>query len=198
MNPEELLSLISENLHLFSGDELREVQGFVNKITSRPSEKITPLRQEIPSGVESLWTLAGGNPNAFKAYLKTFPNAQLNDLSRNKNQLDNVIGTLADRVTFPSGQVEGGVPKSELNSSNVYGFQYDPRTKTLRVRFNRGGIYEYDNVPPFVYKMFARGAIPAKTNGQNEFGSWWVGKQPSLGASFWELIRDNFPYQKVA
>jgi hypothetical protein len=28
---------------------------------------------------------------------------------------------------------------------------YDPRARTLEIEFNSGGIYQYNNVPDFVY-----------------------------------------------
>jgi hypothetical protein len=59
-------------------------------------------------------------------------------------------------------------------------------------------VYGYEGVPPQIFRVFQAGAIPAKTDGQNEYGSWWVGKRPSLGASFYELIKKGgYPYQKL-
>jgi hypothetical protein len=123
----------------------------------------------------------------------------MNQLARNPGQLNRVIQQLHRQVTLPAGESEQGVPKADLQSSNIYGFQYDPRTKMLRVRFNSGSIYEYGGIPPQIFKAFKAGAVPAKTTGQNQWGAWWTGKVPSLGATFYELIRQReFPYRKVA
>ncbi len=188
---------VQSNIDDLSEDEISSINQVLQKVYSFASQK-QGVDTSIPKGAENLWILAGGNPNAFQSYLKTFPNPSFQSLYQNKPQLNNAVATLSNKVTLPGGEVQAGVPKADLNSSNIYGYQYDNRTGTLRVRFNGGGVYEYDNVPPFIYKMFERGAIPAKTSGSNQWGQWWVGKQPSLGASFWELIRDNFPYQRVA
>jgi len=54
-------------------------------------------------------------------------------------------------------------------------------------------------VPPQVFNQFQQGSIPAKTEGENNYGMWWRGKQPSLGASLYELIKQqNYPYQRIA
>jgi hypothetical protein len=99
----------------------------------------------------------------------------------------------------PSAPAEqDSIPKADLNSSNIYGFSYDPKSKSLYVRFQGGNVYGYEGVPPQIFRVFQAGAIPAKTDGQNEYGSWWVGKRPSLGASFYELIKKGgYPYQKL-
>ena len=83
-------------------------------------------------------------------------------------------------------------------SSTIYGFMYDDKTGKLKVRFNEGGVYEYSGVPKQVYQMFEAGAIPAKTDGQNNFGIWWKNKKPSLGASMHSLLKmGGFPYTKI-
>lgn len=158
----------------------------------------TPAPQ-IPNGAELLWILSGGDPDSFVSYLQTIPDPALRALAENPTQLQQVIYELGRRITVPEGEVSGGIPKADLQSSNVYGFQYNPRTGKLAVRFNGGSVYEYEGVPPVIFKAFSAGAIPAKTSGSNDFGQWWVGKIPSLGAAFYELIREGgYPYQKVA
>ena len=151
-----------------------------------------------PKGSELIWLLAGENPQAFRSYMTNFPNADFQSFSKNPQAIQNTIQNFQSRITAPGGESAGGIPHADLQSSNIYGFQYDPQNSQLKVRFNDGGTYEYEGVPPMVYKMFASGAIPAKTTGQNQWGAWWTGKKPSLGASFHQLIRDNFPYEKVA
>jgi hypothetical protein len=97
------------------------------------------------------------------------------------------------------GPMEGGMP-----SSNVEGFSYDKDNGRLYVRFlgkhpNRDGpIYSYDQVPPRVFDLFRRGAVPARTDGKNKWGQWWKGKVPSMGASVYTLLKQGgFPYQRV-
>jgi hypothetical protein len=92
-----------------------------------------------------------------------------------------------------------------MPSSNVEGFAYDDKTGKLLVRFlgkhpNRNGpIYGYEGVPKEVFDMFQKGAVPARTDGQNKWGKWWKGKVPSIGASLYTLIKNRgYPYQRLS
>ena len=42
----------------------------------------------------------------------------------------------------------------ECNSSQIRRYGYDPETRTMRVEFQRGGLYEYTDVPPEVFAAF--------------------------------------------
>lgn len=196
----DLVNSLSKTLPKIA-NELSESERFTIESALSEAHSLLGGEKELPSipkGAEVLWLLSGENPRAFSAYMRNFPNPEFNAFARNSGAMNSLVQQLGSRITPPSGESQDGIAKSDLQSSNVYGFQYDPSNATLKVRFNNGGVYEYNGVPPFVYKMFARGAIPAKTDGQNQWGAWWQGKQPSLGASFYELIRDNFPYERVA
>jgi hypothetical protein len=96
------------------------------------------------------------------------------------------------------------VPAPKIPSSNVDSFGYDDKTGRLLVRFlgdypNRNGpIYAYQGVPKVIFELFQAGAIPARTNGSNKWGSWWKGKTPSLGASLSTLIKGGgYQYDKL-
>lgn len=120
---------------------------------------------------------------------------------------------LQDRIEELSGSVDGLAPsppeKIKLSrpmpSSNVHSFGYDDKTGNLLVKFQgdypdqNGPVYGYSGVPKQIFEQFRQGAIPAKTTGKNEWGEWWRGKQPSLGASFYELIRNGgYQHQRLA
>jgi hypothetical protein len=147
-----------------------------------------------------LWILSGGNEDAFVNYLRTYPDPQLNTLLKSPQQLVRVIDELkrSNPIVDLTKQNADGIPHGPLQSSNIYGFRYDPKSGKLLVRFNSGSVYSYDGVPAGIFKVFADGAVPAKTSGKNNFGKWWVGKIPSAGASFYEMIRKGgFPYQRI-
>lgn len=155
-------------------------------------------QEQIPKGAEFLYVLAGGNPQAFANYARQFPDAELNRLASNKSALNNVLGRLSKQIDISKGAV-GDIPQADLQSSTVYGFNYDNRNRKLYVRFQGDGTYEYDNVPPSVFRLFATGSARAKTNGRNRYGAWFIGKSPSLGASLNQYIKAaGFPYRKVA
>ena len=133
---------------------------------------------------------------------------------------DEFQGMLAQTLELLYGQIEElsgnpveGLPagrqtpelESSMPSSNVEGFAYDDENERLLVRFlgkypdKDGPIYSYDGVPPNIFDIFRRGAIPAKTNGKNKWGQWWRGTYPSMGAAMYHLIRaGGYPYQRIS
>jgi len=97
------------------------------------------------------------------------------------------------------------VPESGIPSSIINGYFYEPDKKKLIVQFHgkypnaKGPQYIYDNVTPLLANILKRGAVPAITKGKNDFGKWWIGKNPSLGASVNRiLVKGNHPYRKIA
>ncbi|MDC7243654.1 MAG: KTSC domain-containing protein [Sphaerochaetaceae bacterium] len=203
--------LVMDNMDIYSDEELlqfqQEFQQQIVQITqtldvieSQTAAQETISTQMIPEEADLLWILSGGNPEAFTSYVQTFPSNQLQRYKDNPHALQMLVETLQNRLPQgkPDQQVDG-VSKAPLQSSNIYGFQYDSQTGTLRVRFQGDGVYQYEGVPQSVFQIFANGAIPAKTSGQNNYGRWWVGKSPSLGASFHELIKlGGYPYEKIS
>lgn len=123
-------------------------------------------------------------------------------------QLAQTFSLLMDRYEEASQRGAAPVvPKMDqaMPSSNVEGFAYDPKAQKLFVRFlgqypdRNGPVYSYDGVPHNIFNLFRHGMIPAKTNGQNQWGRWWKGKFPSIGAAMYQLIKQRgFPYQRVA
>lgn len=177
---------------------LQDVMTFVESYQA-PQEPSVPTETPIPPSAELLWILAGGQQNAFISFLGTYPDQALNALARNPAQLESVVERL--ETTMPQGrhEVRDGVEQAPIGSSNIWGFKYNPKSGRLLVRFQSGSVYGYNGVPPTVFRIFQEGAIPAKTNGQNAHGRWWQGKIPSLGAAFYELIRNGgYEYQRLS
>jgi len=187
-----------------------EVKFAFADLLGQAADRITQLRQDlrenpeapeapgIPTGADLLWILSGGQEDAFVNYLRTFPDSGLNALLRNPTRLTQVIETL--NRTMPQGErgQADGIEQAPINSSNIYGFQYDPQSRKLLVRFQGGNIYGYDGVPPGIFGVFQQGAVPARTKGKNQYGQWWRGKIPSLGAAFYQLIRQGgYAYQRL-
>ena len=87
----------------------------------------------------------------------------------------------------------------ELKSSVIRKMFYDKKDKRLKVIFNNDATYSYDDFPLSRWAVLSKGAVPAKTSGENEFGIWWEGKNPSKGAAFSKIIKPHLrkagPYQ---
>ncbi len=101
---------------------------------------------------------------------------------------------------MPQGQqpIIDGIPHADLNSSNVWGANYDPKSGKMKVRFHGGSEYEYDGVPQAIFDAFIHGNADARTNGRNRYGRWWRGKNPSLGAALNQYIKaGGFNYRRI-
>lgn len=86
----------------------------------------------------------------------------------------------------------------DLKSAVIRQTDYNPEEKLLKVIFNNGHTYTYDDVPQKVYDDLTAGTVKAKTSGENQYGRWWVGKTPSAGASFNALIKKGgYNYQRI-
>lgn len=110
---------------------------------------------------------------------------------------------IRSRDTTPTTPLQDQIEPS-MPSSNVEGFAYDPKSNRLMVRFlgkhpNRNGaIYAYEKVPPVMFELFRKGAVPARTNGRNKWGRWWRGKNPSMGSSVYTLLKQGgFSYRRL-
>lgn len=181
-----------------SPEEYASVKEVMDLATKRIKTGKIDETDRIPQGAEFLYTLAGGDPVTFANYARQFPDPELNRLAQNRPYLYSVLNRLGKQITISKGQ-EQGIPQADLQSSTVYGFNYDNRNKKLYVKFQGDGVYQYDNVPYTVFKMFANGQATAKTNGRNKYGVWFSGKNPSLGAGLNQIIKQaGFPYRKVA
>lgn len=94
--------------------------------------------------------------------------------------------------------------KAPYPSSNINSFKYDYDSGNLLVKFmgkdnaDSGPVYAYSKVPKFIYDIFRKGAVGPKTSGKNKYHEWIKGVTPSLGAAMYHLIRNIYPYQKVA
>lgn len=217
------LEQLEANFEDLSEEEAAEVSNFIQEVIQhittqtqpitpppQPEEpEIAPIEaplQPLPSdATQLLWILSGSKIDAFVNYLNTFPDPELQALLRNPTELDNTIRQL--HAMMPTGEqpVSEGIQHADINSSNIYGFKYDPNTGKLLVKFQgsgesgQGPIYEYSNVPKNIFNIFRLGAVPAKTSGRNKFGVWWRGKMPSLGAAMYELIKKGgYPYQRLS
>ncbi|HEY3526806.1 MAG TPA: KTSC domain-containing protein [Nitrososphaeraceae archaeon] len=95
------------------------------------------------------------------------------------------------------GSQEQPILDESYPSSNVNSFGYNPETQQLYVKFQgdypleNGPVYAYEGVPKVIFDLFQKGAVPARTDGENEWGSWFKGKVPSIGSSLYTLIKQG-------
>jgi len=81
-------------------------------------------------------------------------------------------------------EFKGELPSvTHLPSAVINGVLYNKNKKYLVVDFHKNGTYAYLDVPEDIYAKVSQGDFNCKTDGENEFGSWFVGKNPSRGAA---------------
>ena len=163
-----------------------------------PAQLEPTVQSQVPDIARQLWALSRGNPDIFTAYARSYPNPELQQIAQNPAQLNALMNQINETQTeLPLGHADG-INQAPLQSSNVYGFRYDPLRRVLTTRFQNGSVYKYDGVPRQIFEMFAHGDGVARTTGSNRWGRWWRGKFPSLGAALNELIKlGGYPYQRV-
>lgn len=52
--------------------------------------------------------------------------------------------------------------RTSVNSSNIQSIGYDPQSSVLEVEFTSGDVYQYFNVPEYLYQQF----LQASSHGQ--------------------------------
>lgn len=164
---------------------------------STPTSPVTPQLQ-VPDIARQLWALARGNPDIFSIYMRSYPNDQIQSIGNSQSQLDAIMHQINNTQSQPPLGQADGVQQAPLQSSNVYGYRFDPFRKRLTVRFQGGSVYRYEGVPKVLFDYFSTFPGVAKTTGQNKYGKWWRGKESSIGATFHQLIKlGGFPYIKI-
>ncbi len=197
--PEEIQDLLLQVLAKAKNQiqELRAQEQ--NAQPEQPSGAIPGQLTNPPSNdAQLLWILAGQQPQAFISYLRTFPTQATSQLLGNPTQLNATIEQLQQMM--PQGQppIVDGIQQADLNSSNVWGANYDQKSGKMKVRFQGGSEYEYDGIPPNIFNAFIHGNASAKTKGQNQYGRWWPSKNPSLGAALNQYIKaGGYNYRKI-
>jgi hypothetical protein len=76
-------------------------------------------------------------------------------------------------------------------SSNVDSYKYNTNNGELILTFNDGSRYKYSGVDFIDYENIVLGDATCTTEGENEFGSWFIGKSPSVGAAVWNYLIDR-------
>lgn len=219
MNPKQELELLEQLLDqllagiqdvIQSGEILSdEFQGALAQELEATTTRIDQLKSEISKVQEAqqapispdaqlLWVLSGQQEQAFISYLRTFPTPQTQALLNNPTALSHTIEQLSRMMPQGEPPIIDGIQHADLNSSNIWGTQYNPKTGKMKVRFQGGAEYEYDGVPENIYKAFSKGNASAKTKGRNQYGEWWPNKNPSLGAAMNQYIKaGGFNYRRL-
>ena len=89
--------------------------------------------------------------------------------------------------------LQGGVA-----SSNVDSYRYNDVSGELILTFNDGSRYRYYQIDKDDFESIVLGDATCTTEGENEYGRWYIGKSPSVGAAVWNYLIDRgVRYQKL-
>src|ERR1700690_641668 len=189
---------ISDEFYGMIAQTLGNIYSSIEELEQSNNQPSAPPAPPISPDAQLLWVLAGQQEQAFISYLRDFPSAETQRLLNNPNLLSKTIEQLTQMMPAGEQPVVDGIQHADLNSSNIWGTAYDPKSGKLKVRFQGGSEYEYDGVPVNIYRAFQKGNAQAKTSGKNQYGQWWKFKSPSLGAAMNQYIKaGNFPYRKL-
>jgi len=87
--------------------------------------------------------------------------------------------------------------RNNANSSNVNKIMYNDEIKELVIKFNSGDIYTYSNIEFDSFRDIVEGNAVCVTSGDSKWGSWDVGKTPSVGAAVFKyLVERGATYRK--
>lgn len=95
------------------------------------------------------------------------------------------------------GNTRTGNNPEGINSSNVWKYKYDDIKEELVIKFQEGSTYTYTGVSTNLFESIVTGDASCITEGSNKWGSWDIGKNPSIGAAVYEyLVLGNVSYSK--
>lgn len=73
-------------------------------------------------------------------------------------------------------------------SSNVDRILYNDESREMVIKFNNGRYYTYFDVDFNEFTGVLNGDGVCRTEGESRWGSWFVGKTPSVGAAVYEIL----------
>lgn len=116
----------------------------------------------------------------------------------NQNEIDKINQlTDANGILFKASLQEFKKWRSDPQSSNVDKIMYNDETNEMVIKFNDGSYYTYFGVDFALFQDIFQGNGICRTEGSNQWGEWWVGKSPSVGAAVYELLVEaGIPYMR--
>jgi hypothetical protein len=102
-------------------------------------------------------------------------------------------------LTLSKIKEELRIYEGDVNSSNVQSYRYNDVSGELILTFNDGSQYRYFQIDFTDYESIVLGDAECITEGENEYGRWFEGKTPSVGAAVWQyLIDKGVRYEKLS
>jgi len=107
--------------------------------------------------------------------------------------IEGMMGLSLSQIKKEFEILQGGVA-----SSNVQSYRYNDVSGELILTFNDGSRYRYYQIDKDDFESIVLGDAECITEGENEYGRWFIGKSPSVGAAVWQYLIDRaIRYQKL-
>lgn len=125
---------------------------------------------------------------------KEFWNKEVRGKNRTGFSIEGIMGLTLSSIKNKFEILQGGVA-----SSNVASYRWNSTNNTLILTFHDGSRYKYYTIDRNDFENIILGDATCITDGENEYGRWYEGKSPSVGAAVWEyLIDKNIRYEKMS
>lgn len=83
-------------------------------------------------------------------------------------------------------------------SSNIMQYTYYPLYNSIIITFSNMVDYQYWDVTQAEFLSIIQGNASCVTEGKNQFGQWYIGKTPSVGAAVYRfLVQANKPWRRL-
>ena len=142
------------------------------------SDRITALQATYSTPIQESFNTT----DQFLDPSTTFADINLQLLNLTERMTQVVNPDLAALLTPPL-IVPQGIESGSVISSNVEEFRYNPVNQQLVLSFHDQSMYVYFDITQSEFEQITQGQATCVTNGKNVYGSWYIGKNPSVGAA---------------
>ena len=113
-------------------------------------------------------------------------------------KVKNDIERFKNKIKLSKSKIELSFLRQDFpGSSNVARLAFDMSDEILYIEFQDGAVYQY-LVDRETFNSVLNGEATCVTSGENEYGRWWEGKSPSVGAAVYRHLKQtNVAYREI-
>jgi hypothetical protein len=202
---------LGEYYVMFEKETIEKMVDKFNKLQKEYKINLEHTPKIVPAFIKGSWIIEDGENDKSKMYGftdlpvgtwfievkvedKEFWNKEIKGKNRTGFSIEGIMGISLSKVKDKFEVLQGGVA-----SSNVASYRWNSTNSTLILTFHDGSRYKYYTIDREEFENIILGDAQCITSGENEFGRWFEGKSPSVGAAVWEYLRDtNIRFEKLS
>ena len=146
--------------------------------------QIKPTREIFIDGLENILSYGGAD---VQVYFRDFEELVVKEQPAVVPVVEPVAMTKEEFDEY-TGNIEMKKWRSTPDSSNVKKIMYNDEIREMVIQFHSGDIYTYYDINFSLFQAVFNGAGICRTEGSNKWGSWFIGKTPSVGAAVSDLL----------